>query len=84
MWFLNDVPIEMADWISLGQFYDRATADLANFNKSGSALLKVISNPLVFLQKILRFKESIDAVSMVLGRDAGVENQDPMIREFFQ
>ena len=84
-WFLNDVPIEMADWISLGQFYDRATADLANFNKSGSALLKVISNPFGVPPKDIgaTFKESIDAVSMVLGRDAGVENQDPMIREFF-
>ena len=80
-WFLNDVPIEMLNWIKLGQFYDRATTDLGSFNKAAGELLKVISNP--FGQPpeevIKAFHEAMQATAMVLGLESTQGNFDPMI-----
>ncbi len=80
-WFLDDVSFKNLDWIRLGQFYDRETGDLANFNRSAAALLKILSNPFGMpMDDVLKdFQEAINGASSVIGRKAAQDNQFPML-----
>ncbi len=85
-WFLDDLPFKDLDWVRLGQFYDRETGDLANFNKGAQGLLKVISNPFgQSVDEVLgEFKEGIDGASMVVGRISAQDNQEPVFVNWAQ
>ncbi len=85
-WFLDDVPIKTLDWMNLGQVFDRKTADEANFSKAAGAQLKIISNPFGRSpEDILKdFTESINAASMVLGRESAQDNQQPLLEAYLE
>ncbi len=81
-WFLNDLPINTLDWIKLGQFYDRQTGDMGQFNAADQAFNKIIGNPYGQpVDEILKhFKEAIDGSANVLGLKSAQENQAPVFR----
>lgn len=85
-WFMDDVPFKSLDWMSLGQFYDRQTNDLASFNKAAGALLKIISNPFgVSPEDILKdLQEAVNAGSNVLGRVPAEDNMQPIFESYLQ
>ena len=85
-WFMDDVPFKALDWTTLGQFYDRETNDLGNFNKSAGALLKIISNPFGRPpEAVLKdLAEAIASSSLVLGRAPAQDNQQPILEAYLE
>lgn len=81
-WLLNDTPFADLDWMRLGQFYDRQTGDLGNFNKSAQAINKIVGNP--FGQptdEILKdFGEAVDGAAQVLGLKPAQDNMLPFFK----
>ncbi len=85
-WFLDDVPFKTLEWTRLGQFYDRETGDLGNFNKAAGALLKIISNPFGRPpEAVLKdLAEAVGSASMVLGRGSAQNNQQPILEAYLE
>jgi len=83
-WFLDDAPIDVADWSNIGQFYDRQTGDLGNFNKAGQAIVKIVDNPFGQSQEeILKaFKDAVDGIGNVLGRDQAQDKVEIFLKSY--
>ncbi|MDZ4209632.1 MAG: hypothetical protein U1C56_00465, partial [Candidatus Curtissbacteria bacterium] len=84
-WFMDDVPLELIKWTNLGQFYDRETGDLANFNKAAQELLKVVggepfsSKPEDMLKAI---REAMGGAANIIGIEAAQENMEPILTKY--
>lgn len=81
-WFLNDTPFEILKWNRLGQFYDRQTGDLANFQKANTELFAIFGNPFGQpTEEILKhFNGAITAAGAVLGRKDPQKTMLPVFR----
>ncbi|MCL4354896.1 hypothetical protein M1349_05545 [Patescibacteria group bacterium] len=84
-WFLDDTPISLQDWSNIGQFFDRQTGDLGNFQKAGNGIVKIVGNP--FGEKAVEnfmanSKEFFDGVAGVISAKDAQEKFDVFLRSW--